>query len=95
MRELTLTEVETLMREAVAHGQSVGRASSVAVVDMGGHVRGALRPEKGRIINVPIAEKKAWTAAAFSLRLDWLFLRMITAGRIIRSAKLFSNATSG
>jgi len=65
MRELTLTEVETLMREAIAHGQSVGRASSVAVVDMGGHVRGALRPEKGRIINVPIAEKKAWTAAAF------------------------------
>ncbi len=65
MRELTLSEVEGLMREAVGYAQSVGRPSSVAVVDMGGHLRGALRPEKGRIINVPIAEKKAWTAAAF------------------------------
>lgn len=65
MRELTLKEVEGLMQEAVAYAQSVGRPSSVAVVDMGGHLRGALRPENGRIINVPIAEKKAWTAAAF------------------------------
>jgi uncharacterized protein GlcG (DUF336 family) len=70
MRELTLTEVETLMREAVAYAQSIGRASSVAVVDMGGHLRGALRPEKGRIINAPIAEKKAWTAAAFKRPTD-------------------------
>ena len=33
----------------------------------------------------------AWLVAP---RLDWLFLRRITAGRICRSAKLFSNATS-
>lgn len=65
MRELTLDEVETLMREAIAHCQSAGRPSTVAVVDMGGHLRGLLRPEKGRISNVLFAEKKAWTAVAF------------------------------
>jgi len=65
MRELTLNEVEGLMQETVAYAKSVGRPSSVAVVDMGGHLRGALRPEGGRIINLPIAEKKAWTASAF------------------------------
>jgi len=33
----------------------------------------------------------AWSAAApFSLWFDWLVLRRITAGRIIRSARLFS-----
>jgi uncharacterized protein GlcG (DUF336 family) len=36
----------------------------VAVVDMGGNLRGVLRPEKGRIANPDIAIKKAWTAAA-------------------------------
>ena len=65
MRELILKEVEGLIRETVAYAQSIGRPSSVAVVDMGGHLRGALRPENGRFINTPIAEKKAWTAAAF------------------------------
>ena len=70
MRELTLKEVETLAKEAVAYAQSIGLASSVAVVDMGGHLRAALRPEKGRTINVPIAEKKAWTAASFKRPTD-------------------------
>jgi uncharacterized protein GlcG (DUF336 family) len=65
MRELILAEVETLMKEAIAYARSIGRISSVAVVDMGGNLRGALRPEKGRIVNIQIAEKKAWTAVAF------------------------------
>lgn len=64
MRELTLAEVETLLKEGVAYAQSKGRPSTVAVVDFGGHLRGLLRPEKGRIANPPIAEKKAWTAVA-------------------------------
>ena len=64
MRELTLSEVETLLKEGVAYAQSIGRASSMAVVDFGGHVRGVLRPEKGRFANPVIAEKKAWTSAA-------------------------------
>ncbi len=65
MRELTLVEVETLLKEAIAYSQSIGRPSSVAVVDMGGNLRGALRPERGRISNILFAEKKAWTAVAF------------------------------
>ncbi len=65
MRELKLDEIQTLLNEGIAYAQSIKRPSSVVVVDFGGHVRGALRPEKGRIANVPIAEKKAWTAVAF------------------------------
>lgn len=65
MRELTLDEVETLLKTGIQYAQSVGRPSSIVVVDFGGHVRGALRPEKGRIANVPIAEKKARTAVTF------------------------------
>ncbi|MGR8949703.1 MAG: GlcG/HbpS family heme-binding protein [Gammaproteobacteria bacterium] len=70
MRELTLVEVETLLKEGIAYAQSIGRPSSMVVVDFGGHVRGALRPEKGRIANVPIAEKKAWTAVVFQRPTD-------------------------
>ena len=65
MRELTLDEVETLLKEGIAWCRERGRPSSIAVVDFGGHLRGALRPEKGRIANILIAEKKAWTAVAF------------------------------
>tara|TARA_B100000315_G_C14431575_1_gene520376 strand:+ start:242 stop:697 length:456 start_codon:yes stop_codon:yes gene_type:complete len=65
MRELTLAEIDTLMKEGIAYCQSAGRPSSIAVVDMGGNLRGVLRPEKGRIANVDIAYKKAWTAVAF------------------------------
>ena len=70
MRELTLAEVETLVKEGVTYAQSVGRPSSIAVVDFGGHLRAALRPDKGRIANILIAEKKAWTAVAFQRPTD-------------------------
>jgi len=59
-----------LLKKAVAYSQSIGRPSSVAVVDMGGHLRALLRPEKGRISNILFAEKKAWTAVAFQRPTD-------------------------
>lgn len=64
MREMTLQEVQTLLTEGVNYAVSKGIPSSVAVVDMGGMLRGVLRPEKGRIANPEIAIKKAWTSAA-------------------------------
>lgn len=64
MRELTLDEVQTILTEGVALARSKGFPSTLAVVDMGGNLRGVLRPEKGRIANPDIAIKKAWTAAA-------------------------------
>ncbi|MDF1817885.1 MAG: heme-binding protein [Immundisolibacteraceae bacterium] len=64
MRELTLDEVQTLLTEGVACAQGMGFPSTMAVVDMGGMIRGVLRPEKGRIANPEIAIKKAWTSAA-------------------------------
>lgn len=64
MRELTLEEVQTILTEGVALARAKGFPSTVAVVDMGGNLRGVLRPEKGRIANPDIAIKKAWTAAA-------------------------------
>lgn len=70
MRELTLAELDVLLKEGIAYCQSVGRPTSIAVVDMGGNLRGALRPEKGRIANMDIAAKKAWTAVAFQRPTD-------------------------
>jgi uncharacterized protein GlcG (DUF336 family) len=64
VRELTLEEVQTILTEGVALARSKGFPSTVAVVDMGGNLRGVLRPEKGRIANPDIAVKKAWTAVA-------------------------------
>jgi uncharacterized protein GlcG (DUF336 family) len=64
VRELTLEEVQTILTEGVALARSKGFPSTVAVVDMGGNLRGVLRPEKGRIANPDIAIKKAWTAVA-------------------------------
>lgn len=70
MRELTAAEIDVLLKEGVAYAQSVGRPSSLGIVDMGGNLRGALRPEKGRIANMDIAIKKAWTAVAFQRPTD-------------------------
>ncbi|MEU4418914.1 GlcG/HbpS family heme-binding protein, partial [Nocardia salmonicida] len=52
-------------RRANRFDSSSSCVKSIRPVDAGGHVRGALRPELGRFINVDSAEKKAWTAAAF------------------------------
>lgn len=77
MRELTTKEVNTLLNEGVEHARSIKRPSTVVVVDMGGHVRGALRPENGRIANVEIARKKAWTAVAFQRPTDMVRTMML------------------
>lgn len=65
MSQLTLKQVRTLLDGALAKSEERGLNSSVVVVDAGGHVRGAMRPQLGRFINIDSAEKKAWTAAAF------------------------------
>ena len=70
MRELTLADLDVLLKEGIAWCQAIGRPTSIAVVDMGGNLRGALRPEKGRIANMDIATKKAWTAVAFQRPTD-------------------------
>lgn len=70
MRELTTAEAMTLVTEGVEYAASIGRPSTIVVVDRGGHVRAALRPEQGRFANVEIARKKAWTAAAFQRPTD-------------------------
>jgi uncharacterized protein GlcG (DUF336 family) len=61
MRELTLEEVRAMLQAA----SRAGKPSTIAIVDFGGHLRGLERPEGGRIANVDIAIKKAWTAIAF------------------------------
>lgn len=65
MRELKLDEVRKLLQASFHEAQRVGKPSTTAIVDFGGHLRGLERPEGGRIANVDIAIKKAWTAIAF------------------------------
>ena len=65
MRELTLEEIRKMLQAANRKANEVGKPSTIAIVDFGGHLRGLERPEGGRIANVDIAIKKAWTAIAF------------------------------
>jgi uncharacterized protein GlcG (DUF336 family) len=65
MRELTLEEVRAMLQAASRKASDAGKPSTIAIVDFGGHLRGLERPEGGRIANVDIAIKKAWTAIAF------------------------------
>ena len=65
MRELKLEEVRKLLEASAREAQRSGKPSTTAIVDFGGHLRGLERPEGGRIANVDIAIKKAWTAIAF------------------------------
>lgn len=81
MRELTLEEVQTILTEGVALARAKGFPSTVAVVDMGGNLRGVLRPEKGRIANPDIAVKKAWTAVALHRSTAQVRELMITPDR--------------
>lgn len=81
MRELTLEEVQTILTEGVALARARGFPSTVAVVDMGGNLRGVLRPEKGRIANPDIAVKKAWTAVALHRSTAQVRELMITPDR--------------
>lgn len=81
MRELTLEEVQTILTEGVALARAKGFPSTVAVVDMGGNLRGVLRPEKGRIVNPDIAVKKAWTAVALHRSTAQVRELMITPDR--------------
>ena len=65
MRELKLDEVRKMLAASGREAQRCGKPSTTAIVDFGGHLRGFERPENGRIANVDIAIKKAWTAIAF------------------------------
>jgi uncharacterized protein GlcG (DUF336 family) len=65
MRELKLDEVRKLLEASGNEAKRCGKPSTTAIVDFGGHLRGLERPEGGRIANVDIAIKKAWTAIAF------------------------------
>lgn len=65
MRELKLDEVRRMLEASGREAQRCGKPSTTATVDFGGHLLGMERPEGGRIANVDIAIKKAWTAIAF------------------------------
>jgi uncharacterized protein GlcG (DUF336 family) len=65
MREIKLSEIRKMLEAGGRKAQECGKPSTVAIVDFGGHLRGLERPEGGRIANVDIAIKKAWTAIAF------------------------------
>lgn len=65
MRELKLDEIRKMLQASLGEAQRCAKPSTSAIVDFGGYLRGLERPEGGRIANVDIAIKKAWTAIAF------------------------------
>lgn len=70
MRELTLVELRRMMAAANEKAKEFGTPSSVVIVDVGGHIRAAERPEDGRFTNLDIAFKKAWTSIGFKRPTD-------------------------
>ncbi|TAM09209.1 MAG: heme-binding protein [Nevskiaceae bacterium] len=65
MSALKDEQIEFLLQQALAESARQKLASSIVIVDAGGHVLAARRPAAGRFANIEIARKKAWTAAAF------------------------------
>ena len=61
--KLTLTEAEEIVSAALQHGQSTGKAFSVAVVDAGGFLLVVKRSDGARPLTPNIAIAKAYSAA--------------------------------
>ncbi len=80
MREITLKEIRTMLKAANKTAEKAGKPSTIAIVDFGGHLRGLERPEGGRIANVDIATKKAWTAIAFKRPTEMVRAMIISDG---------------
>ncbi|MCW0212979.1 MAG: heme-binding protein [Pseudonocardia sp.] len=57
----------TLLDSAVAASEAHGQASSIAVVDISGVLKGFLRMDGAALLTVQIAQDKAYTAASFGL----------------------------
>lgn len=80
MREITLKEIRKMLKAANKTAEKAGKPSTIAIVDFGGHLRGLERPEGGRIANVDIATKKAWTAIAFKRPTEMVRAMIISDG---------------
>jgi uncharacterized protein GlcG (DUF336 family) len=59
MRELTLEEIRKMLQAENRKANEVGKPSTIAIVDFGGHLRGLERPEGGRIANVDIEPRQS------------------------------------
>jgi uncharacterized protein GlcG (DUF336 family) len=61
---ITLEEARKLLDSAVEHATAIGAPSSVAVVDVGGHVVVKARMDGAPLVTVRMCEDKAYTAVA-------------------------------
>ena len=61
---ITLEEARRLLDSAVEHATAIGVPSSVAVVDVGGHVVVKARMDGAPLVTVRMCEDKAYTAVA-------------------------------
>ena len=65
MREITLEEARKICEGAVAHAKTLGRPIAVMVLDAHGNYKCFNWMDDGKIGNIDLAIKKAWTAVAF------------------------------
>jgi len=63
---LSLTEAQSIAELARAHGERIGVAMNIAVVDAGGHLITFLRMDKAILGSIEIALKKAKTSVLFN-----------------------------
>jgi uncharacterized protein GlcG (DUF336 family) len=65
MREITLEEAKGICEGAVEHGKKIGRPIAVMVMDAHGYYKCFQWTDNGKIGNIELAIKKAWTVVAF------------------------------
>jgi len=65
VKKLTLEDAKRMIEAARKHAQSLGGVCSFAVVDDAGNLICFERMDGGKIGNIEIAFRKAWTAVAF------------------------------
>ena len=65
MREITLDEANKICDGAVEHGKRIGRPIAVMVMDAHGFYKCFQWMDNGKIGNIDLAIKKAWTVVAF------------------------------
>ena len=65
MREITLEEAKKICEGAVEYAKKIGRPIAIMVLDAHGYYKCFNWMDNGKIGNIDLAIKKAWTAVAF------------------------------
>lgn len=70
MKEITIIQVNKILKATVAKSKEISTNMNVAIVDNGGNLKGFIRMEDAWLGSIDIAIKKAKTACYFDMDTD-------------------------